>query len=450
MRRPPVVLLFTLACLVTSVAWSQDWRGPMSFELRVEDAKGKPLDGATVALDYESFPVGGPAELSTDRKGRLAVGGLAPGRWRIEVSKPGFMTFQAEIALSGDDKPEVLDAAQHNVPGATSTMRVRLAKAKGAPPAPARAASARAADPSMKTIPRPPASTVPAEPVKAAAPAVMRPAPAPTAPLSHVEPPQAEATAAPAAAPRPAPASGPEPGRDATPATVAAPPAPAAAPEPAAPVVERRPAIVPSPAPVAPVAAEVAPGPASGATPPDRPLEEAAPEAKGMKPEPPRHEAPAAVAPVPETESAPARPRVSVAAPLARECFECGYGERALYAEATVISGGGGCPANLAGELASRALADLPDLIADLPAGCAVLQVELPERGRFVGFRFEAGGPVGAAADCLAGRDCPAGACRFPVEPVIRRRGERTTLLAIFESRQTRRGGFTVYWRPRR
>ena len=55
-------------------------------------------------------------------------------------------------------------------------------------------------------------------------------------------------------------------------------------------------------------------------------------------------------------------------------------------------------------------------------------------RVRLVGkVRYEAAGGA-VTADCLPGRECPAGGARFPIEPVIRREGGRTILLVAFES----------------
>lgn len=92
-------------------------------------------------------------------------------------------------------------------------------------------------------------------------------------------------------------------------------------------------------------------------------------------------------------------------------------------------------------------MAELEGLRSTLAAGCAVLRVDLPRGTRFVGFRYEATGEQGAA-DCFPNRPCPAGACRFPGDPVIRRDGDRTTVLTPFESTAAaaRVGALTVYY----
>jgi hypothetical protein len=139
-----------------------------------------------------------------------------------------------------------------------------------------------------------------------------------------------------------------------------------------------------------------------------------------------------------------------VAAPIARSCFECRPGEAALAVSAVVAAaaeaGGGQCAAGLAEELRSATIADLPALAAAAGGGCAVLRVDLPKGARYTGFRYEAEGPNGRAADCLVGKECPAGASRFVGEPVVRREGEATAVFALFEAAADRRGTLTVYW----
>jgi len=381
-RRAGGLLLGSALVALAAPAAGQEWRGPEELEVRVEDAKGRGLAGAEVVLEYAGRELGGPAPMLTDAKGRLAVGGLLPGRWALEVRKPGYMSFRAEIALAGDEKPEIVLASQHNVPGAVSTMRVRIARSRGAPPAPVRVERAAPAPPARAGV-----------------------APAAPAAPAHVAPPSAPAPAA------------PPPG----------PPSPASVP------------------------AERAPAPPTAATAPALPTPTAAPLPTPAAPVPASESAP----PTPRVPAPPARPaapaaRVMAAAPIARACYECRPGESALLAESEIAAGGAGCPSDLAARLASLSRADLVGFAASLPGGCAVMVVDLPANARYVGFRFEAAGGNGRSEDCLPGRECPAGACRFPSEPVIREESGATWLLAAFESAAARRGGFTVYWRRTR
>jgi hypothetical protein len=79
------------------------------------------------------------------------------------------------------------------------------------------------------------------------------------------------------------------------------------------------------------------------------------------------------------------------------------------------------------------ALDGVAQFSSELGPGCRVISVELPAGARFTGFRYEAQSQ-GLTADCLPGRGCPAGDCRFPAEPVVRVAGKRTVLLVGFES----------------
>jgi hypothetical protein len=135
----------------------------------------------------------------------------------------------------------------------------------------------------------------------------------------------------------------------------------------------------------------------------------------------------------------------SIPPPAARPCFECRPGEQALWVEARLPGGGAGCPADLAQRLSAAPLAELQAVAAAAPAGCAVLRVDL-RNVRYTGFRYEAAGEKGAE-DCFPGRPCPAGECRFVGEPVLRRDGDRTIVLALFESTGAapRTGALTVY-----
>ena len=144
---------------------------------------------------------------------------------------------------------------------------------------------------------------------------------------------------------------------------------------------------------------------------------------------------PAVVAPAPAT-PAPASPPATPATPARqRVCVECAPGEKAQWGEASI--GGGatsGCPADLRQRLEAVALSgDFDALSSEIGAGCRAIRVDLPAGARFTGFRYEASSR-GVVADCMPGRDCPAGAARFPFEPVIRKEGGRTTLLVGFES----------------
>jgi hypothetical protein len=150
--------------------------------------------------------------------------------------------------------------------------------------------------------------------------------------------------------------------------------------------------------------------------------------------------APVAAAPTP----APA-PRAT--SPVERTCFECRPGESAIFTETEIVAGGAdGCPSGLAGDLVTTPIDELPELLASLPAGCAVLRIDLPLTSRYSGFRYESSaGDGGRSADCFARQECAQGGL-FPVEPVVRKVETSTVVFALFESRTRSKAGFTVYW----
>ena len=365
-------LLFA-ALVLPALAIGQDWRGPAGLEVQVEDAKGKNLPGAEILLVYLSPEGGGllPSVL-TDANGKANIAGLAAGRWNAEVRHAGHMSYRAELSLSADGKPVVESAAHQMAPGASSTMKVKFSRGRGGgAPVASKASATRPVEPAATPAARPaPVAEVPQPPAEKA--------------------PVKEGTSVPS--PRP-PAVQP-------PISPAQPPAVSA----------------PLPAKQTPNAP---PGPATSTT------------GAGALP-PPVAAAPVApVAPVTPQVQRPVAPPAPVRQHL---CVECPPGETAAWGEAAIAGGAtAGCPADLAARLKGVALGGLAQLSTELGPGCRVLAVELPAGARFTGFRYEAQSQ-GVTADCLPGRGCPAGDCRFPSEPVVRQEGNRTVLLVGFES----------------
>ena len=439
MRRAALLLA---ALLLPSFAAGQEWRGPAALEVQVEDAKGRNLAGAEILLIYLSPEGGGslPAVL-TDANGRANIGGLAAGRWTVEVRHAGHMSFRAELALSADGKPLVQSASHRMAPGATSTMKIKFSRGRGGAPAPAAPAPAPPAEivpvkppppvaevaevaPAPAPVPAPMAPKDPKAPAKDSPPAAPvalapTPVPAPVAPRAPVKELPPAAPVAPAPPPVPTPAEAKARVKELSPAAPVA-PAPPPVPAPAVaetPVGDVAPVVKPAPAPAQPPT--VAPAALPAETPPPAPTPAIAP----------------AVAPPPAPAAAllPAAP----APARGRLCVECPAGESAAWGEAAIEGGATvGCPVDLPVRLKSVDLAAAGALSAELAAagtGCRVIAVELPAGARFTGFRYEAQS-AGVAADCLPGRGCPAGGCRFPNEPVLRVEGNRTVLLVGFES----------------
>jgi hypothetical protein len=412
-----VLLLLALA----SAAQAQLWRGPAAIEVKAED-KGKPAAGGEVRLEFlDMEPPAGPVPVKLDSRGRAVIGSLAEGRWRVEVSREGAMTYRAEVLVRRDGKPDIIDAVQHNVPGAISMMKVKLSKASGGAAPPTQVAAA----PDVPAKPAPPQSV----PVSQAEP--LHPAPVPTAPRV---PPAAEKPVEQPAPERPIPRPAP-------------PQAPPAQPQPTAPAPEPE-----RPAPVRPVAPPDRSQPTPPATAPATPPVQPNPTPAPTQPAPVPSAPPPAPEPPVQTPSA-ARPATPTPPPAAaapapvlrrsfqdRTCMECRPGESSLSMEVVAAPSPSGCGDGLRDSLTKLDAVAMGD-------GCHLVRIDLPKNARFIGYRYEVQ-DGGQGSDCLAGKDCPAGG-RWPMDPVLRRDGEGTTTVATaFENRgdRERRAVLTVYF----
>lgn len=196
-------LLVLIAAFTPLEAQAQIWRGPATLEIKAE-GKGASVAGATVELLYLALePPAGPPPVELDSRGRAEIGGLAEGMWRVSVSHEGFMTYQAEVDVRRDEKPELGATFQLNVPGAVHMMQVKVARGRpsgpaGPPPAPVARPPQPVPQPVPGTLPAPPASEPPPEPVPE------EPASAPTPPIAPPAPAEAPPEAVPSSPTPPA------------------------------------------------------------------------------------------------------------------------------------------------------------------------------------------------------------------------------------------------------
>jgi tetratricopeptide (TPR) repeat protein len=89
-----IVLLAVVASAV-----GQEWRGGKTrVDGVVKNEKGEPIAGATVKLRWGKSGHGGP-DLTTDKSGRWAVGGIQPGPWDVDVEAAGYQTKKINVSL---------------------------------------------------------------------------------------------------------------------------------------------------------------------------------------------------------------------------------------------------------------------------------------------------------------------------------------------------------------
>lgn len=208
--------------LAAGAVQAQLWRGPAALEIEAKDQKRGPVAGGEAKLVCRCVqPADGPPPVTLDAKGRAVVSGLAEGTWHVEVSKDGYMTYQADLDVRRDRKPKTLSTLQLNVPHAVHMMDVLFYRGKAAPDAMAAAPAAPAPERRRPAPPAPetqaetalkPASTVervikPVVTPEPSPPAPPAPATAPATPPSPAPSPRAMPPQPVPAPPRPAPAS---------------------------------------------------------------------------------------------------------------------------------------------------------------------------------------------------------------------------------------------------
>jgi len=94
------LMLGTIAFATATFAspgFAQDWKGSGRLAGKVMDAEGEPIAGAEVRLTHASLE-GGPT-LTSDAKGKWAVGGIAGGSWNVEIAAEGFRVAQTSIGV---------------------------------------------------------------------------------------------------------------------------------------------------------------------------------------------------------------------------------------------------------------------------------------------------------------------------------------------------------------
>lgn len=122
--RTALLIFFWLAAFGPAVAAAQSWAGQGRLHGLVFDEDEKPLAGAVVQLAPADRSGEGPEPVTTDAKGRWAVGGLADGRWRLTVEAEGYIRSQgwAQVVAGPSNRLKVtLRPLTEVLPGAAET-----------------------------------------------------------------------------------------------------------------------------------------------------------------------------------------------------------------------------------------------------------------------------------------------------------------------------------------
>jgi len=148
MRLAPVAASVLALMLLSGAALqAQAWAGRGRLQGTVKDEKGNPVEGATITLRKGTERVDakneGPAQITTDKKGKWAMLGLAQGPWGILIEKEGFLASEGQITVNefGPAQPlnitlkvipkEVIEQAQKQAESESATGQARAALQRG-------------------------------------------------------------------------------------------------------------------------------------------------------------------------------------------------------------------------------------------------------------------------------------------------------------------------------
>jgi len=461
--------------LIPSQAEAQIWAGGAGIGLEVKGKDGKPLAGAEITAAFvEVEPADGPPPITTDARGQAVLVNLAAGRWRIDVRAPDHSPYLVVVRLEPGKKPQITAGPIRDA--VAPPLKVNLAKV-AATPSPTYAGGEPQ---SKRERARAKAEAKEAKRGRGSRDTDRRPPPPPPTnfePTTKIEPPPQPAPV-PVPAPQPVPAT-PAPPESPVP-SVPEPPVPTPTPAPPEPAVEKP--VTPPPAPVTPPTPEPAVETPPVPVPMPAPVQPTAP--------PP---VPTETPEMPEMPEPPAPPATTIRAEVQAftdpSCPGCKSGEWALTMEQTAANGRqrGDCPRGaddlraafqalldgaegeldsytgpvvdpgtgqvvpIASEAARARLAELLGPGTDPESGCQVMAVILPRGARFTGYRYEAR-DTRTGRDCLAGEDCPVGACRWPDHPQVVKSANGTIVFSGFKnwSGQDRTALLIVYFSPPR
>jgi hypothetical protein len=136
-----------LAVLLATPVVAEEWAGRARLDGHVTDARGVPLQGATITVEGLTH-TGGPV-VRTDAEGSWVVDGIAAGSWVVEVTAPGYRSQRIGVHLPHESAwlaPLDVQLQRPPVPPATGEARRAPEHAAEAPPIPPGEARSPGAD----------------------------------------------------------------------------------------------------------------------------------------------------------------------------------------------------------------------------------------------------------------------------------------------------------------
>jgi tetratricopeptide (TPR) repeat protein len=105
MRYKYLVSILLIALLAGALpAAAQSWAGQGRLQGEVRDEQNKPIDGAKITLrkgtDRVDPTKDGPKEISTDKRGKWSILGLASGAWGVLIQKDGFTQSEGQVTVN--------------------------------------------------------------------------------------------------------------------------------------------------------------------------------------------------------------------------------------------------------------------------------------------------------------------------------------------------------------
>ena len=145
--------LWVILGFLSSLTLAQGWRGGEAIALQVNDAKGRPVPDARVALTFQGIQGElGPDIVATDAKGRAVIAELKPGPWQVEVVHPEYLSFIAMVDVRRGKKPLISASFLEAGGRSLNPLKVKISKGDERQASPVLEARATPAEPEATVV----------------------------------------------------------------------------------------------------------------------------------------------------------------------------------------------------------------------------------------------------------------------------------------------------------